>query len=276
MPSDIRKDLAEYMLDAIQKNFLISILITSYTRSPLQPSTNLPFGLGKSTLGLWLSYYLNGRNWDTVFDRLCYTPLQVGQLLEPGSPRKNAILWDAVQATAPSEQGVPKAIRALANYLSEERPELACMIMTASNISTISAPMRKLVIFEVIVVERGVYEVQKINWYKDFKNPLADRPKLEYLENVDNKPFPPLPPDTQKRYDQWRVEQKHFLYPGLLERLDGYVKTKEWEQDQLADGELTLEANVVKSSNKYVLALPYELGQSLHKKRVAFAIRSSG
>ena len=84
------------------------------------------------------------------------------RLLEPSRERLNAAVWDDVKRTAPASQGVPRAIRNLANFLSTERPEIACMIMTAPNINSISAPLRKLVVFEVIVIERDGMKFRKL------------------------------------------------------------------------------------------------------------------
>jgi hypothetical protein len=260
--------------EAINENYLMTVLVTSFVQGKLK-SRNLPFGLGKTTLGLWLSYYLNGNNWDTVFERLVYNPFALGKVLKPGSARKNCVVFDDVQATCPSEQGVPRAVRRLSNFLSSERPELASLIMTAPNISLISSPLRKLILFEVIVSERGRYEVQKISYFKNFKQPLVDLARLTYLEeSCAEEPFPPLPPDIMERYNKWRITQKLKLYPSMMSDLELYSRLKEWDNANMPDIP-TLESTVTKAGRGYVLNLPFEVGQALHMQRVKYTLQKN-
>ena len=270
------KTLADYFIEAISKDYLITVLVTSYTKAKVK-TQNLPFGVGKTTLAFWLSYFMNGKNWDLVFERCAYNPYGLAKMLKPGSERKQAVLYEDVQATAPAEQGVPKAIRRLANFLSTQRPEVACLLMTAPNISMISSPLRKLVIFEVIVSERGHYEVQKISYHKNFKDPLHDLAKLEYLEEtVREEPFDPLPPDIMQRYTKWRVDQKLRLYPALMAELDSYVKLGDFEQQALDSQELqtllSCRGTVVKSAGGFALRIPDELGRKLHRQHIEVSI----
>jgi hypothetical protein len=274
----LEKTLADYFIEAIQKDYLITILITSYTKAK-KVTENLPFGVGKTTLLFWLSYYLNRekgepkeQTWNRVFDYMAYNPYAIATLLKPDSRRKNAVAWDDVQATAPAEQGVPRAIRKLANFLSTERPEVACLLMSAPNISMISAPLRKLVIFEIIVSERGQYEVQKIMYRKNYKDPLHDLAKLDYVdETKQDEPFDRLPDDIFERYRKWRATEKLRLYPELLNDLQLYVQLKEWNEDGTQPLPDQLSARVVKSAHKgYAIELPEEIGKKLYQQRVTF------
>lgn len=277
MTESTERTLADYFLEAINNDYLITVLITSYTKAKVK-TQNLPFGVGKTTLAFWLSYYMNGKNWDTVFERCAYNPYGLAKMLEPGSIRKQAILYEDVQATAPAEQGVPKAIRRLANFLSTQRPEVACLLMTAPNISMISSPLRKLVIFEVIVSERGHYEVQKISYHKNFKDPLHDMARLEYLEEtVREEPFEPLPTDVMERYNKWRVNQKLRLYPALMAELDTYIKLGDFEQQPLDKTELetllTCRGSVIKTGGGFSVRIPDELGKKLHHQHIQVSIQ---
>lgn len=219
----------------------------------------------------WLNYYMNGKDWNNVFESTVYNPYDLARLLEPGRKRLNAVGWDDVQATAPSTQGVPKAIRGLANFLSTERPEVACLMMNAPNINSISSPLRRLVVFEIIVVERGYYEVQKLTYHKNFKRPLQDIGKLEYIEELaKDAPFAPLPKEVETRYRKWRVEQKLKLYPNLLAEIQTYVKLKQWT-GEIEDIPL-LEGNVVRAGRGYMVELPEEIGRKLHRRKVQLAI----
>jgi len=280
MPAE-KKDFGTYMVEAINNNYLITMAITSYTQAK-RPTSNLPFGLGKTTLGLELNYLLQGGDptyndqaiWEKVFRSTVYNPLELVKLLEPGSPRKNCVVWDDVQATAPAEQGVPKAIRRLANFLSTERPEVACLIFTTPNINQISSPLRKLVNFEVIVSERGLYEVHKIMYRKNFKKPLVDLSRLEYMEELDQTcPFPPLSQTNQERYDMWRVKEKIKLYPALKADLELYIKAREFQDDDAIKEQLAcINTRVVKVGGRYVIHLPEELGKSIHMQNIKVAV----
>ena len=79
----IEKSLAQFISEAITKDYLITIAITSYTQAKYQ-TANLPFGLGKTTLGMELAYLLNGGSindnytrqdvWDKVKKIMVYDP----------------------------------------------------------------------------------------------------------------------------------------------------------------------------------------------------------
>ena len=236
----IDKSLGDFLADAITKSYLITIAITSYTQAKNQ-TRNLPFGLGKTTLAEELAYlllggcttdnYQNKNVWEKVHNVMAYDPCAVGKILEPGRERTPCIIWDDVQATAPASQSVPIAIRSLANFISTERPECACIIFTCPNLNFIAAPLRKLVNFEIIVSERGLYEVHKYSYYKDFKRPLQDRMHFDYVEEVPrDQPFPPLPDFEQKWYNAWRIERKKQLYPNMMKNLKTYTQLQQWEQ----------------------------------------------
>lgn len=257
------------------------MLITSYTQAK-RKTQNLPFGLGKTTLAMWLLYYLfggqadgNSENiWIRVKEAMVYNPYALAQLLKPGTVRHIGVIWDDVQATAPSSNSVPEFIRHLANFISTERPEIACLIMTAPNIGSISAPLRKLVNFEIIVSERGQYEVHKITHHKKFNDPFHDYCHLDYIEELNpDTPFRPLRPQQQLEYDKWRIEQKLKLYPQLLSSGEAYLKLKEFAQaNQPTIDEhdikalLTIQGTIIKVGGGYAYRVPDAVGRELHHK----------
>ena len=262
-----QREFADYMKDAIKHNFLMVILITSQTQGKLK-SDNLPFGQGKTTLMFWLMYYLNGESWDRVFENLCGNPYDLIKLLEPGRPRIPAAGWDAVQMTAPAEQGVPKVIRKLSSYISDTRPELACLIMTASNINAICAPLRKLVVFEVIVAERGQYEIQKIKYHKNYQQPLQDLCNLEYLEEGT---FDKLPDYVQDRYEKWRANSKAKIYPAIRADCEAYMKLQD---DATELNEQSITGSVIKIGNSgYAIKLPRSIGEKYHRKTLELGVK---
>lgn len=264
----VEKALGEFLADAITKNYLITIAITSYTQAKNQ-TRNLPFGLGKTSLAMELAYLLNGGSvndnyenknvWEKVHKIMSYDPYNLGLLLEPGKERKSCVIYDDVQATAPASQSVPLAVRSLANFISTERPECACIIFTCPNLNFIAAPLRKLVNFEIIVSERGYYEVHKYSYYKDFKRPLQDRMHFDYVEeNPRDEPFPALPAFEQTWYDNWRTERKQQLYPNMMKNLKTYTQLQQWEQTGNSTT-LTLSGHAIKGPHgKCYIEVPEE------------------
>ncbi len=229
--------LEEALARALNNDFLIVLLISSQTKGKFK-SLNLPFGLGKTSLSFWLSYYIHGGKsedsqsdnpvWQEVRNDAFYYPSKLVRRLVPNVERKTPMacaVYDAVQMTAPADQNVPTVLRKLASYLSENRPECKVIIFNAPNINSISAPLRRLVAYELIVWERGHYEVQQIVYHKNFKNPLMDKIKLEYVEGTPSTSvFDSLPPFMQKWYDEWRAKEKEPYQRQLLKDLDRYEK----------------------------------------------------
>lgn len=225
----------DYCLRAINHNYYFGIVITSHTQA-LLPSDQLPFGQGKTTLSMDLSCKLNSRDymkllgrskeerlewnptkedWDTVFRLMVYNPCDLRDMLEPGSERKNYIMWDGVPYTCPRTKGVPRFLVKIRGELTESRPEVAIVGFTCPNRNDISAPLRSLPSFELIVSRRGIFEVQRTKKFKVFNRPEEDAGQLEY---VDDGTFPQLPREVEERYERWRIEQKK------------YVKTSEYQK----------------------------------------------
>jgi hypothetical protein len=285
---------ADFLDLAIHQNYLLISIVTSHTQGRIK-STNLPYGVGKTTFALWTSYIVNSlpgtypnpktmttdemqeaiyrynpfdlsipevrQNWDNVFNNLVYNILDLFRMVKPGAPRRKIIVFDDAAATAPAERGVPKVMYKLKGYLTTTRPEVACMMMTASNRNEIVSPLRKLIVLEIIVAQRGIFEVQAVKFYKNFRNPELDISRLEYMEEG---VFPPLPPEIQRRYDSWRKAEKEKLFPNIEIELERWLK--------LGGGELTgenvVEANVIHGAGKYIVRLPDEIGRKCHFKKV--------
>jgi hypothetical protein len=283
----VEKSLAQFIGEAITKDYLITIAITSYTQAKYQ-TANLPFGLGKTTLAMEMDYLLSGGSandnysrmdiWEKVKKTMVYDPYHMGELLAPGSERKSCVIWDDPQATAPAASSVPKPIRQLANFISTERPEVALIILTTPNLNYISAPLRKLVNFEIIVSERGLYEVHKISYYKNFRKPLQDNMHFDYVEEIPrDQPFPPLPAEMKAWYDNWRVGQKQQLYPGMMKNLKVYTQLRQWEENQDLGATPTLAVRVIKGPHGYMLACDnQEALAPLHGKNLNAVLGTQG
>ncbi len=232
--------LAENLAKALSQDYFLVILISSRTRGKFK-SLNLPFGLGKSTLSMKISYVLHGGEagyeedaiWDQVFDHMKYYPSKLARMLTPNEdkhPKIPCAIYEATQMTAPADQSVPGVIRRLASYLTENRPECSTLILNGPSISDIAKPLRQLVAYELIVWERGHYEVQQIINHKNFKNPLQDIMELVFVEgDPTTTVFTPLPERIQKRYDKWRAEEKIPFNNSLIRELERYEKVRAGE-----------------------------------------------
>ena len=199
---------------------------------------NLPFGLGKTSLAFWLSYALHGGDpndtdetndvWDEVFQDLAYYPSKLIRMLIPKEGTSNSnpipnVIYDDVQMTAPATQSVPAPIREMASYITTNRPECRTLTLTAPNVNSIAAPLRKLVCYELIVWERGRYEVQQILYHKNFHDPLQDKVELAFIEGTeDTSIFDPLPPKILERYNIWRAKEKAPFARRIIQKLERY------------------------------------------------------
>jgi hypothetical protein len=287
MPKVI-KTLWEYIVEATTKNYLIVVAVTSYTQAKWQ-TANLPFGLGKTTLVLDLQYVLCGGSWNDLINNtsdqrvwekvnklIKYNPYDLGLILEPGIARLPGCIWDDVQATAPASSSVPIPLRKLANFISTERPECPIIFFTTPNVNQIAAPLRKLINFEIIISERGFYEVHKISYYKDFNNPLQDKMHFDYVDEIPMKePFPQLCSYEQTWYDNWRTENKKQLYPAMIQSLKGYTQLRQWEASGSPMALTAVQGKVIRAGNGYAIRLDNTIGEKLHMKDVEMAITAT-
>lgn len=284
---------------AVNQNYLLICAVTSHTQARVK-SLNLPFGVGKTTFAIWTKYVVtatrNGTypnpktmdiktmqrlaqrfnpydlsipevqaNWDGVFKHMVYNILDCFKMIKPGQPRIDLGIWDDTPATAPAERGVPKAIYRLKGYLTTARPNIACLMMTGSNRNEFVAPLRKLITVEIIIAERGVFEVQKVKFYKNFRNPEIDISRLEYLEEG---VFPPLPAQIQKRYDEWREIEKAKIYPNIEKELAKWLRM----QETAGTGGQVIEGKVMRTANHYFVQIPNEVGERYHHQTLEVSL----
>lgn len=221
------------MAENINSDFLEFFLITSQAAG-LEESVGRPFGMGKSTLAIWMAY----RAWayhknllkfekdpatgDLALVELAteqqrldlmrhivtnYTVWHIDTLIEKIQKTTDfipAIVWDDVQDSAPALQHVPEHIVVKIGYLTRVRQRVANLILTAPSISEIAKPLRRCITWEIIVPQRGVYEVQFLLKRRDFYKPTEDKLRMWY-ETTGY--FDPLPEQIDKLYKQLRNEQ---------------------------------------------------------------------
>jgi len=226
--------LLDYMDLAILKNYMISILITSSAQAKL-PSLGFDYGPGKSTLALWFLNNIYAGNWEKTKDNCIATPNGCKKILDRGY-RTTGFLWDDMQMTVGKHQAHNLDVREFAYYLTTTRPYFAIMIGTAPHRGMLQKDFREFFHFEIIVPQRGIYEVQQLKHWIDFKNPTQIKDRLKYKGES---PFPSLPPDIQVWYDNWRDENNRKIRSKL--RI-----FKEWEEgnelniERLSDKEIVL------------------------------------
>lgn len=224
------------MTENIDNDFLEIYLITSQAAG-FEPSCGRPFGVGKSTLSIWMAYrayaYERGlldfiwrENADgkpvLVIADLAAREQQIDlmahvvenyvkwdlkllvDLLKSCNSPLPAVVWDDVQRTAPAYQHVPKELRDLIEYLTMARQKVRNIIMTAPAMSDIAKPLRRNITWEIIVPQRGVYEVQFLAKHRDFYNPSDDKSRLWYEASGT---FDPLPKEIDELYKKLREEQ---------------------------------------------------------------------
>jgi len=218
------------LAENVDFDFLEFILITSRAGGKI-PSEGRPFGVGKSSLAIWMAYrtwaYYRGSLYfvkegnrfqmvdETPEDErvklmsmivrhyLKFSIIDVVETVKNARSIIPALIWDDVQRTCPAYQKIPHKLRELVEYLTLARPRLKNLIMTAPSMSDIAKPLRAFVTWEVIVPTRGVYEIQFIGKKRDFYRPTEDRSQLIYDSEGS---FQPLPPEIDRLYKQVRDE----------------------------------------------------------------------
>jgi len=84
------------------------------------------------------------------------------------------------------------------------RQRVANLILTAPSIGDISKPLRQNITWEVIVPQRGLYEVQFLAKKRNFWNPVENLSRMIYEVTGT---FGPLPPEVDAYYKKRRDEQ---------------------------------------------------------------------
>jgi len=207
----------------IDYDHLEFIIITSQAKGR-ERSDGRPFGEGKSTLAIWMAYrcfaYANGtlyiknneivdtNSYDDMIDLMehvvrKFVKWRLDDIIETIKSERfiPALVWDDVQQDMPAYQHVPKDKRDKVEWLTRTRQRLANLIMTAPAIGDVAKVLRRNITWEIIVPERGVYEVQSILKRRDFYRPTEDRSRLWYDATGR---FEKLPPEIDKLYKELR------------------------------------------------------------------------
>ena len=224
--------------DNIASNFLEVTAITSLAQGKYL-SLSKPFGVGKSSLALWISYILHyweryglvkqgemdygdEEVWWLVLKHMTYDKLELLKWASR-SERIPALIWDDVQNTAPSVASVPEVDKYIASYLTTARTSIANIIMTMPSLDSISRPFRQIVNYEIIVYDRGKYEIQFIKTRKRYRNPYKDWKRLLLLEQGE---FPEAPSWVYKEYLDWRETERRRVITEYMSRVEKRLGVK--------------------------------------------------
>lgn len=216
------------MFQNVDDNYLEIFLITSQAAG-LEPSEGRPMGVGKSTLAINMAYrawaYAKGYifiDWKKqvlvdeapedervklmkeIIDKYLFWRVKdMLKALKNAKERLPAVVWDDAQRDCPAWQHVPPEKRRLIEELTIVRPLVANIVITAPSMSDIAKPLRRLVNWEVIVPQRGLYEVHFLAKRRDFYEPVNDLTRMWYDASGT---FEPLPPEVAEHYAKKREE----------------------------------------------------------------------
>jgi len=196
-------DLSSYINMAIEEDHLIGILFTSEASGYLK-SDGWSYGAGKSTLAMnYAKYIIYKGDFEEVKKHLIGFAWQLRPFLENPTPTK-CVLWEDLQIDVGKNKAHDPDVQALAYHLTIERPHLKVLIGTTSHRGMLQKDFRELLFnFEVIVPERGSYEIQMLKRRIQFDNPskISERFNIN-PQGLGN--FFKLLPEEQMWYDQWR------------------------------------------------------------------------
>lgn len=227
-----KESLAYNMINAIKNDYLNYIIITSKTQAAIR-SEQHQFGAGKTTEAMQLSVRMhqpdfedaifgvngyenwkpsedaNDQMWKNVFEDMVYNPCDMrDKFFNPKGKRINFGIYDDTQVCCTRTRGVPRFITMLVGEATAARPAIANVCFTSPSILAISAPLRNIIEYEIIIPRRGLYEIQRTIRSKVFDNPEADQGRLVPVEIGT---FSDLPKDVKDEYNKWRVKQKIYL-----------------------------------------------------------------
>ena len=223
----VLRDVMDYIEACIYNDFMMGILITSASEGRVQ-SLGFDYGVGKSHLMLHIAHVfvaLHGKcksveeEWNMVFSMLCSFPWEIEQFFctaprrHPGDPVFR--LYEDIQETLGKDKSRDPYVRSLKNRATTARPRLAVLFATSPDIGELSLPWRFFFNFEIKVPQRGIYEVQRLRKWTDFRKPYDTQVRMDRRDwKVSKVKFPKLPDWVERRYDKWRDERDRRFDDG--------------------------------------------------------------
>jgi hypothetical protein len=270
-PLEERSRLFYWIFKAIDEDYLLFLAITSQAQGK-KKSDSIPYGMGKSTLALWISYLTykrilerrgddvesyegKMRVWDIVFDNLFLIPYKLDRYVFRLGGKKPPItiynriplvVWDDMQETVGTDQQFNPYLRKLAYRLTKARNWLHVLIGTMPMLDCLLSRYKNLFYMEVIIPRRGVFEFQRTVYVRRFDEWDRVR-RIAWYESETQVEFPPLPIEIEHRYEKW-LEKEHEELDRL--RIEGYEKMLA-EEAKVDDSKEKFEASVKEIHKKF-------------------------
>jgi len=220
-----------YVYTAVFENYYFSYLVTSFTQGRVMNELQFQYGMGKTTTAMFFSALINSklfpynimlwtagkwmpnnRLWDIVMDRdhLTFNIIGAYRMITPSTPpiKLRHKLWDDVALTAPKSSSTDHVAKALRGKLTAARPTVSIFGMTTASRNEISSVLRAAPLFEIIMSQRGYFEIQKVRRQKNFRDPEKDFSFFRYMEEG---PSIELPKHIQAKYDDLRIREQKYL-----------------------------------------------------------------
>lgn len=210
----------DYVEACIYNDFMMGVLITSASEGRL-PSLGFDYGVGKSHLMLTITHMFVAKygkcesvdeEWDRVFKMLHSFPWELEYFHYTASRRYRGdpifFLYEDMQETLGKDKSRDPYVRSLKNRTTTARTRLAVLFATAPDIGELSLPWRYFFNFEIKVPQRGMYEVQRLKKWTDFRKPYDTQVSMPRRDwKVSSEKIPKLSDWIEKRYDKWRDER---------------------------------------------------------------------
>jgi len=199
------ESLADYVWAALNKNYMLGILVTSQAQARVKGS-GWSFGAGKSTFALsFMKTFCYGGNFDRARTHLMSFAQELDPYLNPDAPRTPAIMIDDMQLDFGKHRSHDPEMRELCYFLTTQRTCIGIIIGTTSHRGMLAKDFREEMFhFEVIIPDRGTFEIQQLRRWLPFDDPITPR---ERLEPRGVGPFLALPSEEEEWYLAWRKQR---------------------------------------------------------------------
>lgn len=226
--------LLQWIFKAIDEDYLLFIGVTSQAQGKMR-AVGLPFGMGKSTLALWLNYYVykilfdrlnrdtesyDGlmRIWDCVFENLFLEPRELDQYVFGPRPVEPPIVlegdaipivaWDDMQETVGKHNRYDPYLKDLAFRFTKGREWVKVVVGTFPMLDALFKWYRVLFHMELIIPRRGTFEFQRTLYTRKFLDWEKTVATAWYESEGKRFGFPDLPPEVRRHYRRW-VKKQH-------------------------------------------------------------------
>lgn len=217
-------DLMEYIKDAVLRNRLIFIIVTSAAKGMID-NQGYFYGQGKSILALGLSDVIwkimhpdktQAEIDELVKENTGYFAEDFMGMVKRGMDKGRIACYiaDDMEEDYGKHRSYDNALRKLAYFAETIRPYCAVFIGTAPDLGRIALCWREVFMFEIKVPFRGYCEIQKIKRWSDFKDPTNPRARLEYHGEQE---FPMARPEMANWYSAWRDEQVRAIHKDIMD-----------------------------------------------------------